>query len=485
MIKRLGVFVFYEKDGIVRRYVSHILSEIKKHLSGLVIICNGKLTEESHSVLEEFSDEIYIRENKGYDAGALKYFFCGQFSNERLEDLDEILIFNHTFYGPFGGFGKVFEKMDERDCDFWGMTDYNENDLFPYHLQSYFINFRSRLIHSGHFMEFWNGLKGEYVDLAECVKQYEVAMTRFFLSKGFKSSSYTENELKANVSFLHPYELMVRQGYPLIKRKLFIFEMNDLAIYNYEFNALMDHVRINYNKEYLDMCEDVISSFDICAIKEKAGLSIIPNDDHGTEDGFAIISDDPGIKKAAGRNAQNELPPAGLCSLIYYPKDHNLSVHDEIMLYDNSFRNMDYAGKVSRIFTDRPEIGCLLPEFIADPERLYEFEREYVSYGAFWIRNSILESLNSCGVSVKDLVEMEGNELARLIQKQGYFTYVIKNKEYDDAENVMKNYVIKKLLFHLGKNYDFNSLEDLIGKLYGDRLHGKRIRKIVKDRLNI
>ena len=42
-IRRLGIFFFYDKDGIVDDYVPHLLEDVKKNVSELLIVCNWKL----------------------------------------------------------------------------------------------------------------------------------------------------------------------------------------------------------------------------------------------------------------------------------------------------------------------------------------------------------------------------------------------------------------------------------------------------------
>ena len=38
---RLGIFVFYDKDGIADEYNFYFIEELKKQVSRLLVICNG------------------------------------------------------------------------------------------------------------------------------------------------------------------------------------------------------------------------------------------------------------------------------------------------------------------------------------------------------------------------------------------------------------------------------------------------------------
>ena len=71
-IRRLGIFFFYDKDGIVDDYVPHLLEDVKKNVSELLIVCNGNLTLEGKGKFARITSQILVRENKGYDVWAYK-----------------------------------------------------------------------------------------------------------------------------------------------------------------------------------------------------------------------------------------------------------------------------------------------------------------------------------------------------------------------------------------------------------------------------
>ena len=42
--KRLGIYFFYDKNGIVDRYIPYFLEDFKKNLTDLLIVSNGEPT---------------------------------------------------------------------------------------------------------------------------------------------------------------------------------------------------------------------------------------------------------------------------------------------------------------------------------------------------------------------------------------------------------------------------------------------------------
>ena len=148
-LRRLGVFVFYDPQGVVDDYVVFLLASMRKVCTEIVTVCNGFLTEEGHDRLAQWSETVFCRENTGMDAGALKDFFTNLRSKEYWNTFDELVWFNDTCYGPLVPMDKVFEEMKQREpCDFWGITIHaRSNAKWPgskqpgiaEHLQSYFI----------------------------------------------------------------------------------------------------------------------------------------------------------------------------------------------------------------------------------------------------------------------------------------------------------------------------------------------------------
>ena len=70
--KRLGIFFFFDAQGVADSYVEALLADMVKNLSELVIVVNGELTATSYAKLSAFTDNIILRENKGLDAWAYK-----------------------------------------------------------------------------------------------------------------------------------------------------------------------------------------------------------------------------------------------------------------------------------------------------------------------------------------------------------------------------------------------------------------------------
>ena len=87
--KRLAIFFFYDRRGIVDSYVPYLLEDLKKNVSEIFVVCNGKLKEEGKRELEKYG-KVLVRENKGFDVWAYKTAL-ETYGWKKLEEFDEVI----------------------------------------------------------------------------------------------------------------------------------------------------------------------------------------------------------------------------------------------------------------------------------------------------------------------------------------------------------------------------------------------------------
>lgn len=234
-MRRLGVFVFYDAYGQVDKYVETLLDSFQLIFSKLVILINGKIKSLSYEKLNRYSNNIIIRENVGYDAGAYKDFFTKFLLKKELEKWDEIVLFNDTFYGPFYSWEKVFSEMEKEQIDFWGLSRYpgggsklSTGKDKPEHIQGYFLACNKKMFLSHDWNEFWNVL--EYPrTYQEAVEKFEIYFTVYFSGKGFKNKAFTDKshiniEYGKNPYLYYFYEFIKYDKFPILKRKSICLE---------------------------------------------------------------------------------------------------------------------------------------------------------------------------------------------------------------------------------------------------------------------
>nr|WP_315045548.1 rhamnan synthesis F family protein [uncultured Leptotrichia sp.] len=239
-MKRVAIYFFYDKDGIVDGYVDYFLEDLKKNLDRLIVVCNGKLTSEGRKKFSKYTSEIIVRENKGFDVWAYKegIEYIGW---DNLKNYDELIMLNMTIMGPIYPFKEMFDEMDSRkDLDFWGITKFHKFSVDPWgliqygyipeHIQSHFIAVRKPMLESYEFKQHWEKMRmiNTYF---ESVSYHESIFTKKFNDKGFKSDTYVNsNDLKDFTDHPiidYPKKIIKEDKCPIFKRRSFFNSYDD------------------------------------------------------------------------------------------------------------------------------------------------------------------------------------------------------------------------------------------------------------------
>ena len=160
-------------------------------LDSLLIVCNGYVNKEGIQKLNKYSSNVYIRENIGFDAGAYKYILIEQKYIFQLNRYDELILFNDTCYGPIYPMDEVFQIMEARKLNFWGMTQY-EDKMIKKHAQSYFLVFDKKVMQSQCFYDFWISCDTNTTNVGSIISEFEIQITQALQNHGFKWGTYVD-----------------------------------------------------------------------------------------------------------------------------------------------------------------------------------------------------------------------------------------------------------------------------------------------------
>jgi rhamnosyltransferase len=239
--KRAAIYFFYDKDGIVDDYIIHQLKDLKENVLYLLVVVNGALAFEGEKKLSLAADGMLIRENRGFDVWAYKegIKYIGW---DNLAGYDELLLMNFTMFGPLYPLKAVFEEMNGRDVDFWGLTKHHKVDFnafgnnykynyIPEHIQSSFLVIRNSLLTSRDYMDFWKNMP-MVKSYADSVGYYESVFTQDFKDMGYHEDVFVNTEdLREYTRYpllFMAYELVKNRKCPFVKRKSFCQNYNDL-----------------------------------------------------------------------------------------------------------------------------------------------------------------------------------------------------------------------------------------------------------------
>jgi lipopolysaccharide biosynthesis protein len=250
-MRRLAIYLFYDDAGIVDDYVVHMLKALREHCATVLVVCNGEPGAAGMERLRASADRVLVRENVGFDVGGYKAALEG-LDRAELEQQDEILLMNYTFFGPIFPLGEMFDRMDSTEVDFWGITAHRETespfeagDQLDFHIQSHFIAVRRSLFQSESFWSYWRDMPviRSYV---ESIKLHEARFTAYFSELGFSFALYMD---PLSFDTDHPVfleiERTVEQRCPILKRRPLFHDPLYLEKEAIDLRRAMDLIREN------------------------------------------------------------------------------------------------------------------------------------------------------------------------------------------------------------------------------------------------
>ncbi|WP_238527661.1 rhamnan synthesis F family protein [Pseudoxanthomonas spadix] len=266
-------------------YVVYFLKELGNHVEQILFYSNGPLHPDSEKALSGFVSEIIIRPNVGFDVLPYKEGL-EKIDFDRECKFDEVLMVNHTCYGPIYPFEELFSEMESRQCDFWGVTAHMEmtpnpftgTGRLPYHINTNFLAVRAPLLRSPPFRKYWGAIKG--ADTYEAaIQEHETRFTDHFTELGYVSDTYLDCRKYGThyPAILDIDETMVDRN-PLLKRRAFFHDPRFLEHYAADLPRAIDVMRRTSDYDESMIWRNVVRSAELRNLNTNASLtSILPD----------------------------------------------------------------------------------------------------------------------------------------------------------------------------------------------------------------
>lgn len=254
MKRRVCIFSFYNKNGIVSEYIYRILEEIMSVSDRIIFVTNGIIREESKIKVYKYTNEIIVRKNCGFDAGAYKDVIT-EYLNLDMSDTNELILCNDTFWGFSYPLIDIFKEMNSKNVDFWGLSLESLN--YVHIIPSFFLVFSNAIVTDKNFaLYFKKNIDDSSCDICSAYSAFEVGLFKFLVDKGYSYSGLCDID---NIDFYkEPDTLLILKKYPIIKRKTAISNICDLnklinclsylkANNYYDVNLIIKDLDRNYN----------------------------------------------------------------------------------------------------------------------------------------------------------------------------------------------------------------------------------------------
>ena len=125
-MRRLGIFSFSDKEGIIDKYVIFMVGNMKEHMDKVICLVQHRIDPKWRPILERLCDVILepkdcINLSTAYAAGL-------QYASVYRNNYDQIVLFSDELAGPFTPLSAFFQKIDASDADVMSYGSLKCND---------------------------------------------------------------------------------------------------------------------------------------------------------------------------------------------------------------------------------------------------------------------------------------------------------------------------------------------------------------------
>lgn len=287
-MRRLGIFSI-QSSG---RHIQYLLNDIIGCLQDLIIISSGDIIIDERADLSKYTKNIFKIDRPGFEIGAWQQGILG-FLEQKFDKYDEVVLFNDAFYGPIqNNFSRIFDEMESKNCDFWGLTMQHESKdqhgitpsgYLPAHLQMSFVTIRKKMLCSSEFWSYWKNVKYES-EPNYPMGHHELFFTEFFSNLGFTWLSYVPmddmdycKDKNYNLALYNQYELISKKRCPVFYKKPFEFTKSIQLSYGNadDLTRTLSYINDKLNYEIDMIYEDIIHTLNHADIYSSLHLNYI------------------------------------------------------------------------------------------------------------------------------------------------------------------------------------------------------------------
>lgn len=221
--RRLAVYAAWDGNGYVDKADLYYIRALKEVADNVIYVCDNGLVAGEAEKLSRDVCCILAASHGEYDFGSYKRGFVYAQNHGLLDGVEELIFCNDSCYAPVHPFKPVFDEMQGKECDFWGIT---ENTEFSRHIQSYFMVFRPQVFQSKVFNQFITGITAQKT-VQDVIENYEVGLSETLINAQYTYKSYIPYPeqyplpLRGATNLTACPVWMIKQGSPLVKKKSF------------------------------------------------------------------------------------------------------------------------------------------------------------------------------------------------------------------------------------------------------------------------
>lgn len=245
-IRRICLFAGYDPDGIVDDCVVAFLRELSR-FADIHYLADCAMSDSELDKLRPYTVSRRAYRHGAYDFGSWSALAREHVGWEAIEQHDELILANDSSY-LLRGLGHVFDKMDARPCDWWGMqatkgiartrdvasnqfeqpipiaqvkqhyVDTFEQDyLYDFLVGSYFLVYRQPVLMDAGFRRQLDAVQPRQSKLA-IIQKHEIGLTHYLIGRQYAFDTFIDDLYPFHPIYTHHHFDLIREGFPFFKR---------------------------------------------------------------------------------------------------------------------------------------------------------------------------------------------------------------------------------------------------------------------------
>jgi hypothetical protein len=243
--RRACLFAAFDVDGIVDPTVVAYVADLSR-FADVYYLADCEMEPGELDKLAPYTKGRWAMRHGRYDFGSYSMLATELVGWDALAGYDEVLLTNDSCY-LVQPLDRVFERMDGRACDWWGLqATYESFGVHEYerlgrplaidemeqamrelrlwrysdfiHVGSYFVAFRRRVLDDPRFRRRLEEVAAQ-ADKTQIILKYEIGFSRLLILSGYHLSTYVDGVLPYHPVYRESAFELLADGFPLLKRQ--------------------------------------------------------------------------------------------------------------------------------------------------------------------------------------------------------------------------------------------------------------------------
>lgn len=240
--RRVCLFAGFDPHGVVDDYVVAYVTELSRW-ADVYYLADGYMQPGELDKLADVTRGAWSRTHGAYDFGSYSLLARELVGWDVIDEYDELLLVNDSGF-LLRGLGDVFDEMDRRRCDWWGLQatrhdfvrhsnggkplpletakatmigERTMDDIDHLHVSSYFLAYRSRVHRDPGFRRRLESVTRQR-DKHLVIYKYEIGLSRYLMCRGFEVDTFVPDLYPFHPLYTDQYFDLLALGFPLLKR---------------------------------------------------------------------------------------------------------------------------------------------------------------------------------------------------------------------------------------------------------------------------